>query len=496
MFISLSCKRKTENKEVEITMINGVKLTSKKNMTGIDLFRPCRLFVFKDKIVVFDDTRNGVFKVFDSNSLTYKYSFGQYGQGPNEFVFIDKEAINTSRYFEILDRNKLLYYQIGDSSALPIDSVSYITNSKSTINNFKKISDSIYVFTNNGDLGSWLSEFTLFNVVSKNKSEFGKPVLFDNELKNRNIQEQSMALIKSIAVNRNKKRIAAFYYRFPYFRIMENNSENRLFHINAANLDDKDCIYFTEPYATNKYIYVMWISKSKKGVMAGISNYRPSILVFDWDGNLRNRFLLDIPAITFAISEDDSRLYAVSFDENDLNAIYTYDLPVLQNNNDAHTHLRNKYFSIDVLKGYHIIENMEKSDFSEYQENGYAVKHFAMGQGLRPQYSGLGSINIKLYTPLNKEKGGKGRLAELISYLKRGSFNFGLNNNTSSGVTHCSYSIKGVDYYGKENISYYNSFLFNEKNTVIEISVNSTTQNIGKYLEGIKIMASSFKLNE
>lgn len=55
--------------------------------------------------------------------------------------------------------------------------------------------------------------------------------------------------------------------------------------------------------------------------------FHPEILVFDWDGNFVNRLKLDRPIITFAVSERNKELYAVSFLDEDINKLYRFKLP-------------------------------------------------------------------------------------------------------------------------------------------------------------------------
>jgi hypothetical protein len=214
LLLTFSCKKEL-NKAIELEITESKLLVADAHKISVDLFRPSKLVMHKNKLIVYDDVRKDIFKVFDTDKMLYLYSFGENGSGPNEFVFTDKETINSSDYFEILDRSKLYYFHITDTMAFRMDSILFVTNNSAPTNNFKKISDSIYLFTNDGSSGKMDTEFTLYNTQQNSKEDFGKVVLFDKKLQDLSAIDLASVLIKSVVTN--QKRIAAFYYHFPYF---------------------------------------------------------------------------------------------------------------------------------------------------------------------------------------------------------------------------------------------------------------------------------------
>lgn len=97
----------------------------------------------------------------------------------------------------------------------------------------------------------------------------------------------------------------------------------------------------------------MWICKSKKDVGMDLEGYRPDILVFNWEGQLVNRFTLNKPVITFAVVEKTQKLYAVSFMDTDLNKIYEYSLPTSSTNDQTSSLIYNNFYTLSPLTNYH-----------------------------------------------------------------------------------------------------------------------------------------------
>lgn len=290
-----------------------------------EMFRPAKLYISNNKLVVFDDVQKDLFKVFNLPDLNYCYAFSSKGGGPDEFQMIDKESINIiDGNFEIFYRNKLYRYQIGDSkfTLLKNDDSDLVLTSISPVNNFRHLYDNVYVFNNDLKSGK---EFSVINTKEKEESAFGelKPT-DDPELKD----NPNAFYSKALCSNKQKKRFAAFYYHRPSFSLYDKKGKLlKTVSISPEQYSfNPHIMYFVEPYATDKYIYAMWVFMDKKNVEQDFNAFRPEIFVFDWDGNFVKRIKLDKPIITFAVSEKNNELYAVSFMEDDLNKVYKFKL--------------------------------------------------------------------------------------------------------------------------------------------------------------------------
>jgi hypothetical protein len=58
-----------------------------------------------------------------------------------------------------------------------------------------------------------------------------------------------------------------------------------------------------------------------------INNFKPELLIWDWNGTLINRYKLDKPVTRYAISEKHQKLYGTFLMKAD--EIYVFDLPNL-----------------------------------------------------------------------------------------------------------------------------------------------------------------------
>lgn len=326
---TISCANDRTNKTVEIRFPEAKIISAERKIVDAELYRPLGLFIYKDKLVVCDNMNSSLFKVFDSRDLTYKYSFGSTGPGPNEFAShtLMPKDMNPSTYFEILDRTVLRYYAITDTAAFQVSSFSPMVHESGLINGFTKLSDSIYIFPNGLSAEKYEKEFIMFNINTKQFSEFEDVKFFDKSVELKSQEEQYFSLIKQIAAHPGNSKFAVFYSEKPYLKIFSSETLLGLYHIDSK-VQPGSFKFFAHPLATDKYIYVLWIDQSEEEMMADIASLRPMLLIFDWDGNFIKNYRLDKPIHAFAINESNNRLYGVSPLEEDINAIYTCDFDI------------------------------------------------------------------------------------------------------------------------------------------------------------------------
>jgi hypothetical protein len=326
----VSCKtNKTNENEVEIQLPEAKILNLERKIVEAELYRPMQLLFYDQKLIVYDEMKTSLFKVFDSRDLKYKYSFGSIGQGPTDFLSQYLTSISTPNHFEILDLEKLRYFDITDSAAFQISTPKAMAHKSGLINDLQKLSDSIYIFSNRVYSGSsFEKEFILYNIDNRSDREFGDVKYFDENMKDQTLEVQIESLSKSITTNIKNNKFAVFYSLYPYFKIFSSNPAtlSRLYHINTETQPDGDCLYFEGVYSTDKYIYTLWIANSEEKIFEDLANFKPNLLVFDWNGNLIQNYKFDVPIHSFAVNDSNDKLYAVSPDENDINAIYVSDL--------------------------------------------------------------------------------------------------------------------------------------------------------------------------
>lgn len=167
----LSCNY-SKTDEYELSPLPPIELKSNPIPIGTDLLAPSKLFIYKDKLIAYEDIPRDKFKVFNLPDLQYLYSFGNLGGGPKDFTLIDKESINISTYLEVMDNTKIKYIDISDSIADIIDEKK-ISFSNNPINKLRKVDDSIY-FCDNMDMKEKSFEYIKLNTKSKKFSHFSK----------------------------------------------------------------------------------------------------------------------------------------------------------------------------------------------------------------------------------------------------------------------------------------------------------------------------------
>lgn len=499
--IASACQ--TTSRTKEISLGTSINLYGDAKEIGVDLYRPSKMYILDNHLIIFDDVKKNIFKIFSIPSMEYRYSYGHIGEGPKEFRNISKDCINITDGIEILQSNKLYKYFLTDSTFIK-DNSQLILTSISPINNFCRINDSLYIF-NNSISKENTHEFASLNVATAEETRFGKIDNSEIQIKNNDI-EVSKYLSKAICHSNDARRFAAFYYHRPIFKIYNDQQEL----LQTVTLNDHihqgfnpELIYFTEPFATDQHIYVMWICKSKKDVGMDLEGYRPDILVFNWEGQLVNRFTLNKPVITFAVVEKTQKLYAVSFMDTDLNKIYEYSLPTSSTNNQTSSLIYNNFYTLSPLTNYHFSSKEECNN--EQEEEGYLINRNYLSTGkLKKEgiYAALGSIKINYYQAKKDSCNLKKKIEKILNHIyhKASVTQIDTLQIGEKQAIRIFHTIQAKDFNGKESPMYFNTYLFSQKKSVVELSVclesNHLPENWSKVTPDIEKMIRSFSAKE
>ena len=357
--IFAGCSRNSE--PIRHTPIPAPILLAHESRTvGTDLLLPTKIFLHKDKLIIFEQVKNDMFKVFDPQTFEHLYSFGNIGRANNEIsVRPNNDAVIVSdRQVEIYDVGKLKTIEFGDSSASIIKTIPIpFQKDDYPINRLKKINDSLYYFDRMYREKD-RSEFVKLNIATRDRHYFG---YYPNWCTNRLSDTDKYRLyLKSAQYNEKQDKIAAFYYLYPVLKIIDASTGICSAEIHIDGLSDfsfrnadKEKILFTEPFVTDDRIYVMWANIVKNEVGKKGTDFTPSIFVFDWKGNLTANYQLDKPVIAFTVSEELGKIYCTSLEEG--NIIYEYNLPPLDNSNFAPQtteHVETAYYTIELPETY------------------------------------------------------------------------------------------------------------------------------------------------
>lgn len=499
--IASACQ--TTSKTKEISLGTSINLYGDAKEIGVDLYRPSKMYILDNHLIIFDDVKKDIFKIFSIPSIEYRYSYGHIGEGPEEFRNISKDCINITDGIEILQSHKLHKYFLTDSTFIK-DNSQLILTSVSPINNFCRINDSLYIF-NNSISKENTHEFASLNVATAEDTRFGK--IDNNEIQTKNNDiEVSKYLSKAICHSNDTKRFAAFYYHRPVFKIYNDQQEL----LQTVTLNDHihqgfnpELIYFTEPFATDQHIYVMWICKSKKDVGMDLEGYRPDILVFNWEGQLVNRFTLNKPVITFAVVEKTQKLYAVSFMDTDLDKIYEYSLPASSTDDQTNSLIENNFYTVSPLADYHFLSKEECNN--EQEEEGYWVNRNYLSTGkLKKEgiYAALGSMKINYYQAKEDSCNLEKKIEKILNHICRKTSatqidTLQIGEKETIRIFH---SIQAKDFNGKESTMYFNTHLFLQGGGVVELSACLEGSHLPEAWDtltpGIEKMIRSFSVKE
>ena len=116
LFFLISCNSNTHI--LDEKLVKPLQLSSTPITVEAELLIPSKIFFHKNKIIVFEQRSENMFKVFDFPSFQYLYSFGNKGRSGDEINSnIGNSEIINSEFIEIQDNGRLRFINVTDSSA-------------------------------------------------------------------------------------------------------------------------------------------------------------------------------------------------------------------------------------------------------------------------------------------------------------------------------------------------------------------------------------------
>ena len=90
----LSCQSNSSKKLISELPDSG-SLLSKEITLDSTVLIPSKILLFPDMAVIFDNGKEALFKVYSLPDLSFLYSFGEKGEGPDEFHYLDVNSMQT-----------------------------------------------------------------------------------------------------------------------------------------------------------------------------------------------------------------------------------------------------------------------------------------------------------------------------------------------------------------------------------------------------------------
>ena len=207
------------------------------------------------------------------------------------------------------------------------ESVKLLKSNAGTVNRLLILNDSTYI-CDIFDATPGGPEYQMVNLPSaKEVATFGKyPEQSTDQISGQGNLYRDFG--KSTVINPKDGSLAAFY--FSQNQIKFYNSKGEFVKeigvealekpVSGEELD----LFWVEPYATENHIYVMFVGKPKSVIKEEFETFRPHMEIWDWEGNLLERYTVDQFLTSYAVSEKRQKIYGFSYFKEGV--LFEYDL--------------------------------------------------------------------------------------------------------------------------------------------------------------------------
>lgn len=315
--------------------------------SDISFLQPINLLFHENRYWIQDAAGNKVFTLVDPQTLLLDTLLGLKGNGPNEFnnnyMFLNNKTNKSSgligfnsidkRFYEYSISKNPMTGNVDKTELIPITE-SFI-EMQNMIQNTTLVNDGIIAYTDN--LNEKLTFYTYKNKISGVPfSSAEAKLLNDNrDFLGPRIIEILPGFISShtdrdeiVYANRNLGYLEVYSNsksRSPYRKVVIGDSFKKRVRKLSNNLQNPD-FHIIDLAASEDNIYVLYLGKSSEKAMSLDPSIHTSVLVFDYDLNLRSVYSLNNFIGTFAINEKQRELIGLNYG-NEVLSLMKYDLP-------------------------------------------------------------------------------------------------------------------------------------------------------------------------
>lgn len=277
-----------------------------------ELLMPAKMFMYGDDLIVYHCEGDTLFSIF-GNPISGEYiNAGIKGRGPNEFMNVDiRSIIGSDEGFVCMDAGGLKKEVAIDNNVLTVRSSSKIDTQMHPQNG---------IFVDGGYLSMNVvndaSEFILYRYDGKAPdylSDYPGWTADNEEMK-------AFTYLKHVVRHPTENKTVSLYAKFRKLRILDVNKGNTI-EIDVRIPDnfrryipyDKEnhIAYGSYPCVSEDNIYALCFNSPFD------SDILPEIHVFDWEGNLEKRILLDTYIDIFVIDAANDILYGINTNHAD-----------------------------------------------------------------------------------------------------------------------------------------------------------------------------------
>lgn len=272
-----------------------------------------RLFIANDMLVAYEQRRDTLFSFWSLPHCDYLFSAGTKGQGPDEFLMLDRTYSETSQGFKLFElaSNKVKEIAVDASGSFKVVANKQLNIEGRGLNRFLFLENGRCCFVSDKEE----YEFALLDEKGS-LTYFGD---YPNGILEKGDDELNRFTYNKLTVSNPKgDKFASFYAYVKCCRIYNSKGElsveTMLEQPKKTASGERYVYYSSYPYADNEYIYLL--TNENEGKV---------LEVWNWEGILLARYLLDKPIDCLAVYSKQRKMYALC-KENE-NIIYTFDIP-------------------------------------------------------------------------------------------------------------------------------------------------------------------------
>lgn len=318
IFFIVSC---SNNKEEDK---NRIYINSSVSYVLDNMFIP-RDIAYRDSFFIIGDRGNDkIYSVYKQETTSLKLidTFGETGQGPNEFIFPEPMKL-TSDKITIFDRSLI---RLSEFSFPPTETVKISSITKKSfvgLNNILRFDEDLFVgltyldtarlvMVNNEILYPSKLEYPIDGVIAPMRQ---KALVYQGNLLKHPSKDEFVyvslygKILEFYKLDRAKNEIKEFISKsiiFPKYTPIEDKKEME------SNFTIDNITGFIYAFASDNYIYLLYSGKTVKDSRKNFSN---QIEVYDWEGNLIKVLILDKDLSAFCVDTQRQMLYGVTYDE-------------------------------------------------------------------------------------------------------------------------------------------------------------------------------------
>lgn len=273
------------------------------------------LFTMNDTLIAYGPRNDTIFSFWKLPDCQYLFSAGKKGQGPEDFLMLDKNFVDTQNGFKTFEiaTNRIKEVGINKKGRLSLLSQQQLKNVPMPLNRFLFLADSSYCFVSSDQ------EEYEYSIIDK-KGKIRHFSSYPSELLPMGIDDNPFFLYNKLTIAKpDGSQFAAFYVNLKMVRIYDYKGniqkETILEKPEKPDQEGRRKMYYTTSLcADDNYIYAVTTLDEK-----------PILEVWTWKGEPYKRYWLDYQFKKMAFSPQYRKLYSVRDDRED--KIYTYTLP-------------------------------------------------------------------------------------------------------------------------------------------------------------------------